>query len=154
MYLDAVVLIVELLCHDLNKIVPFTQAKSLIKHGKLFLPYFNTWIRKFHQNCRVLTNVLGRPTSRFKVEARARAQKRGHWGLLMNRIPIQAKILICNYLLQHEFFWTLQAIQPLVYAFWVGYGLHLMFFSCMHPFYIHGKLCIFVYIGLDLFVYT
>ena len=58
-----VVLIVEFLCHDFNKNVPFTQAKSLIKHGKLFLLYF-------HQNCRVLTNVLGGPTSRFKVEVR------------------------------------------------------------------------------------
>ena len=57
-----VVLIVELLCHDLNKNVPFTQAKSLIKDGKLLLPYFYTWIGKLHQNCRVLTNVLGGPT--------------------------------------------------------------------------------------------
>ena len=67
-----VVLIVELFYHDLNKNVPFIQAKSLIKHRRLFLPYFNTWIRKLHQNCRVLTNVIGGSTSRFKVEARAR----------------------------------------------------------------------------------
>ena len=79
MYLDGggvdarMLKLIEPLCHDLNKNVPFNQAKSLIKHGKLFLPYFNTWIRKFYQNYRVLTNVLGGPTSRFKVEARARA---------------------------------------------------------------------------------
>ena len=74
-----VMLIVETLCHDLNKNEPFTKEKSLIKHGtgKLFLPYFNTWIRKFHQNCKVLTNVLGGSTSRFEVEARARVQRRG-----------------------------------------------------------------------------
>ena len=65
--------LIELLCHDINKNVPFNQAKSLIKHGKLFLPYFNTWIRKFHQNCRVLTNVLGGSTLRFEVETSSRA---------------------------------------------------------------------------------
>ena len=64
MYLDVggvdalLVKLIELLCHDLNKNVPFNEAKSLINHGNLFLPYFNGWIRKFHQNCRVLTNVL------------------------------------------------------------------------------------------------
>jgi hypothetical protein len=36
-----VALIVELLCHDPSKNVPFTQAKSLIRHVKLFLSYFN-----------------------------------------------------------------------------------------------------------------
>ena len=47
------------------------------KHGEFFLPYFKTWIRRFHQNYRVLTNVLGGPTSRFKVEARAGAFRGG-----------------------------------------------------------------------------
>ena len=32
-----VVLIVELLYHDLNQNVPLSQAKSLIKHGNFFL---------------------------------------------------------------------------------------------------------------------
>jgi hypothetical protein len=36
-----VVLIVELLCHDPSKNAPFTQVKSLIRHVKLFLSYFN-----------------------------------------------------------------------------------------------------------------
>ena len=70
-----VVLIVELVYHDLNKNVLFTQAKSVIKRGKLFPPYFNDWIRKFHQNCRVLsllTNVLGGSTLRFEVDTRAK----------------------------------------------------------------------------------
>jgi len=34
-----VVFIVELLFHDLSENVPFTQAKSLIKHIMLFLPF-------------------------------------------------------------------------------------------------------------------
>ena len=79
MYLDVggvdawLLTLIELLFHELNKNVPFNQAKSLIKHGKFFLHYFNAWIRKFHQNCRVLTIVLEGPTSRFEVGARARA---------------------------------------------------------------------------------
>ena len=71
-----VVLIVKLLYHDLNLNVPFSQAKSLIKHdffSFLILPYFNAWFMKFHQNCRVLSNVLWRSTSRFKAEARAKS---------------------------------------------------------------------------------
>ena len=66
-----VVLIVELFYHDLNQFVPFSQAKSLIKHGDFFLilPYFNAWFRKFHQNCTVLSNVLRGSTSRFEVES-------------------------------------------------------------------------------------
>ena len=64
-----VVLIVELHCHDLSKNVPFSQAKSLIKHGKLFLCYFNASVMKFHQNCRVLTNVLGGPTSMMFLDS-------------------------------------------------------------------------------------
>ena len=75
-----VVLTVELSCHGINKNVPFTQAKSLIKHGKIFLLYFNDWIKKFHQNCRVLTNVLGGSTSRFEVEARAMLPPFTHLG--------------------------------------------------------------------------
>jgi hypothetical protein len=66
-----VVLIVELLCDDPRKIVLVTQAKSLIRHVMIFLPYFNAWIREFHQNWRVLTDVLG--GLRFEVEAKARA---------------------------------------------------------------------------------
>ena len=64
MYLDVggvdaqLLKLIKILYHDLNINVPFSQAKSLIKHGKFFLPYFKVWIRKFHQNCRVLTNVL------------------------------------------------------------------------------------------------
>ena len=68
-----VVLLVELLYHGLNKNVLCTKAKSLIKHGKLFLAYFNDRIKKFYQNCRVLINVLGGSILRFEVEARARA---------------------------------------------------------------------------------
>ena len=66
----------------LIKNVPFSQAKSLIKHGNLFLPYFKAWIKKFHQNCRVLTKVLGGSTSRFKVEARVGAYGRGGHGAI------------------------------------------------------------------------
>jgi hypothetical protein len=40
-----------------TKNVPFTQAKSLIRHVMLFLPYFNAWIREFHQNWEVLVDV-------------------------------------------------------------------------------------------------
>jgi hypothetical protein len=54
-----VVLIVELLCHGLSKNVPFTQNKSLIRHVKLFVPYYKAWIRQFHQNRVVFTDVLG-----------------------------------------------------------------------------------------------
>jgi hypothetical protein len=36
-----VALIVDLFCHDPSKNVPFTQAKSLIRHVNLFLSYFN-----------------------------------------------------------------------------------------------------------------
>ena len=69
-----VVLIVKLLYRDLKLNVPFSQAKSLIKHEVFFLilPYFNAWFMKFHQNCRVLSNFLRGSTSRFKVEARAK----------------------------------------------------------------------------------
>ena len=35
-----VTLIVELFCHDPNKNVPFTQAKSLIRHVKIFFIFF------------------------------------------------------------------------------------------------------------------
>ena len=67
-------MIAELLYHDLNKNVPFTQTKSLIKRGKPFVPYFREWFRKFHQNrvLSLLTNVLGGSTSRFEVDARVR----------------------------------------------------------------------------------
>ena len=60
MYLDVggvdaqLLKLIGVLYHDLNKNVLFTQAKSLIKHVRFFLPYFNNWIRKFHQICRVL----------------------------------------------------------------------------------------------------
>ena len=47
--------LIELLYHDLNKNVPFSETKSLIEHGRFFLAYFNAWIRKFHQNCRALS---------------------------------------------------------------------------------------------------
>ena len=69
-----VVLTIELLYHELNKNVSFTQTKSLIKLGKHFLPYFSEWFRKFHQNreLSLLTNVLGESTSRFEVDARVR----------------------------------------------------------------------------------
>ena len=70
-----VVLNVELLYHALNKNVPFTQAKLLINLGLPFLPYFNDWIRKFHQKCSVLSllnNVLGGSTLRFEVDAMVR----------------------------------------------------------------------------------
>ena len=87
-----VVLIVELLYHDLNQNAPFSQAKSLVKHGKFFLilPYFNASFRKFHQNCRVLSNVLQGSTSRFKVEAKVKSLEEGgtdYRVLLINRIP-------------------------------------------------------------------
>ena len=85
-----VVLIVKLLYHDFNLNVPFSQAKSLIKHGFFFLilPYLNAWFMKFHQNCRVLSNVLRGSTLRFKEEERAESLGGGHMVLLMNRIPI------------------------------------------------------------------
>ena len=74
-----VVLIVELLYHELNQNVPFSQAKPLIKHGNIFiiLPYFSAWFRKFYQNCRVLSNVLIGSNLRFKVEARDKSLKEG-----------------------------------------------------------------------------
>ena len=53
-----VVLIVELFCHNLIKKYSSLIAWSLIKHVKLFLPCFNDWIRKFHQNCTVLSRLL------------------------------------------------------------------------------------------------
>jgi len=34
-----VVLIVELLYHGLNKNVPFTRRKIIVRHAKLFVPY-------------------------------------------------------------------------------------------------------------------
>jgi hypothetical protein len=70
----SVVLIVELLCHDLSKNVPFTRAKSLIMHVKVFLPYFNAWIREFHQNWRVFTDVPGGSRQRQRLEPRGGAE--------------------------------------------------------------------------------
>ena len=134
------------------KMYPSLKQNHLlnIKHGKLFLPYFNTWIGKSHQNGRVLTNVLGEPTSRFKVKARARSQMRGHRLLLINRIPIQARILICNYLLQHEVYWSIQTIFPICFCILDQIQIALdVFLSCMHPCYIYGKPYIFVYNGMD-----
>jgi hypothetical protein len=51
-----VVLIVELF-DGLSKMYPSLKPKSLIKHVKLFLPYYKAWIRQFHQNRVVLTDV-------------------------------------------------------------------------------------------------
>ena len=34
------------------------------------LPYFRAWIMNFHRNYEVLTNSLGGPTPRLRVEAR------------------------------------------------------------------------------------
>ena len=45
--------LIQLLSHDLNKKVTFSQAKLLIKHGKFFLPYFKAWIIKPRQNCNI-----------------------------------------------------------------------------------------------------
>ena len=73
-----VVLIVELLYHELLiKMYPSLKENNLLSMGSFlnFLPFFKAWIRSFHQNCRVLTNVLGGSTSRFEVEARARAYR-------------------------------------------------------------------------------
>ena len=70
----------HLLC--LNQFVPFSQEKSLIKHGEFFLilPYFNSWFTKFHENCRVLSNVLWGSTSRFKVESWPKILEEGDIG--------------------------------------------------------------------------
>ena len=57
------------------------------------LHYFGAWIMKFHRNCEVLTNSLIGPTPILHVEERARVYKRLQKVLLMNKIPIQAKIL-------------------------------------------------------------
>ena len=38
-----VALIVELLCYDPSKNVPFTQVKSLIRHVNIFLSYFKAF---------------------------------------------------------------------------------------------------------------
>jgi hypothetical protein len=41
----------------LAKMYPSLKLESLIRHVKLFLPYFKARIRKFHQNCVVSTDV-------------------------------------------------------------------------------------------------
>jgi hypothetical protein len=41
----------------LAKMYPSLKPESLIRHVKLFLPYFKARIRKFHQNCVVSTDV-------------------------------------------------------------------------------------------------
>jgi hypothetical protein len=41
----------------LAKMYPLLKPESLIRHVKLFLPYFKARIRKFHQNWVVSTDV-------------------------------------------------------------------------------------------------
>ena len=42
----------------------------LLKAWEASIPYFNTWIRKFHQNYKLFIDVLGRATSIFQIEER------------------------------------------------------------------------------------
>jgi hypothetical protein len=56
MTLMLVALIVELFYHDPSKNVPFTQVKSLIRHVKLFLFYFNAW--RVALIMRILTYIM------------------------------------------------------------------------------------------------
>ena len=44
--------------------------KYFLKAWEASIPYFDTWIRKFHQNYKVFIDVLGRPTLIFRIEAR------------------------------------------------------------------------------------
>ena len=62
--------IVELHCLELNQKVPFNQAEIFVNSMGAYIPYFNTWIRKFHQNYKVFIDVLGWPTLIFMIEAR------------------------------------------------------------------------------------
>ena len=62
--------IIELCCLDLNQKVPFVQEEILLIAWEDSIPYFNTWIRKFHQNSKVFIDFLRRPTSIFQIEAR------------------------------------------------------------------------------------
>ena len=62
--------IVECCCLDLNQKVPFSQEEIFVKAWEASIPYFNTCIRKFHQNYKVCIDDLGRPTSIFRIEAR------------------------------------------------------------------------------------
>ena len=59
----------------LIKMYPYVKQNHLLTmiFFPLILPYFNAWFRKFHQNYRVLSNVVWRSTLRFKVEARAKS---------------------------------------------------------------------------------
>ena len=43
--------------------------KYLLKAWEASIPYFDTWIGKFHQNYKVFIDVLGRATSMFRIEA-------------------------------------------------------------------------------------
>ena len=65
------VLIVELLCLDLSKTVPFTQTKSLNKLLDMESFFLGNFIDT--GGCSLLTNVPRGSTSRFEVEAKARA---------------------------------------------------------------------------------
>ena len=56
-------------CLDLNQKVPFVQDEIFVKSmGSWTIPYFDTWIGKFHQNYKVFIDVLGRATSRSFIE--------------------------------------------------------------------------------------
>ena len=73
----------------------------------------------------------------------------------MMRILIQATILmICSYLLQHDFFWTLEAIYNLfVDAFWFRDALHSVHILVICTLAIYKRnfayLCIMVWIHMD-----
>ena len=54
-----------------------------------FLRHFNTWIRQFHHNWRVLIDAL-------KDRGRGKGQRRGQSVSLMMRIPIQGMILMIH----------------------------------------------------------
>ena len=67
-------LIVKLIYHDLKQIALFSLDQNHLLSMIFFLnlPYFNVGFKKFHQNCRVLSNVLRGSTSIFKVEERTK----------------------------------------------------------------------------------
>ena len=61
--------IVELRCLDLNQKYRSVKRKHLLSM-EASIPYFNTWIKKFHQNYKVFIDVLGKPSLIFQIEAR------------------------------------------------------------------------------------
>ena len=109
-----VVLIIELLYHDLNQNVPFSQAKSKIKHEIFFvniLPYFNAWFRKFHEK------LISDLTSIYMLRGNICIFNKSYVHKLFPNLlyfgdcaSMVVNIVLLKYNCQHLCFWTISCI--------------------------------------------